>query len=234
MNKNSAELTETVSVSFVKDEAATSGAVLIIADHGKNAGYDRLYPDAGLDAVAAATGFKGKSGQKFSTFVSQGDAAVQLYVRARGDEDSFDYEMAVAETAKAMKGSGVETLTIHMGGADATADDAARAALGARLASYAFNRRKSKATLPKVKPLSAVRVAVDDPEAAHAAYDNYYGPIGDGMVFARDLVNEPPNLLYPETYKNRLETLSEFGLEVEVLNEATMEELGMEALLGVG
>lgn len=234
MNKNSAELTETVSVSFVKDEAASSGAALIIADHGANAGYDRLYPDAGLDAVAAATGFKGKPKQKFSTFVSRGDGAVQLFVRARGDAETFDYELAVAETAKAMKGSGVTELTIHLGGSDATADDAARAALGARLATYIFNRRKSKATLPKVKPLDTVRIATDDPEAAQAAYDNYYGPIGDGMVFARDLVNEPPNMLYPETYKNRLTELEAFGLEVEVLDEAQMEELGMEALLGVG
>ncbi|MGB6228800.1 MAG: leucyl aminopeptidase [Litorimonas sp.] len=233
-NFSSADLTETVDISFVKDASATTGAALVIADHGKGEGYDRLYADAGLDAVAKATGFKGKDGQKFSTFVTRGDDAVQVFVRARGKDEVFDYEMAVADTAKALRGSGVRELTIHLGGTSASADDAARAALGARLATYSFERHKSKATRSKVKALKTVKVATDDPAAARDAYDNYYGPVGDGMVFARDLVNEPPNVLYPETYKNRLETLSELGLEVEVLDEARMEELGMEALLGVG
>ncbi|MEM7729122.1 MAG: leucyl aminopeptidase [Pseudomonadota bacterium] len=232
-DKNSADLTDTVDVTFVKDAPATKGAALVIAGTGPDS-YGPHYADGGLGAVAKATGYKGKAGQSFSTFVTRGDEAVQVFVRARGKDDTFDYEMAVAETAKAMKGSGVRQLTIHLGGSDATADDAARAALGARLASYAFNRHKSKATLPKVLPVDTVRVATDDPEAAQQAYDNYYGPVGDGMIFARDLVNEPPNMLYPETYMNRLVSLESIGLEVEVLDEAQMEALGMEALLGVG
>lgn len=233
-DNNSADLTPTVTVNFVQDAAATQGAALVIADHGKNSGYDRLYPSAGLDAVAAATEFKGKSGQKFSTYVSTDNSAVKVFVRARGDAETYDYEMAVAETVKAMKGSGISDLTIHLGGSDASADDAARAALGARLAAYAFNRHKSKATLSKTKPLSAVHVATDDPAGAQAAYDNYYGPIGDGVVFARDLVNEPPNVIFPTNYAARLKTLSELGVDVEVLGEAEMKELGMWALLGVG
>ena len=232
LDKNSADLTETVDVTFVAEGAIRDGAALIIASGAD--GYEGLYPKAGLKAVAKATGFKGKSGQKFSTFAADGDDAVQIFVRARGSKDTFDYEMAVAETAKAMKGSGVQSLTIHLGGSDATADDAARAALGARLASYAFNRHKSKKTLPKTLPLKSVQVATDDPKAAQEAYDNYYGPVGDGVIFARDLVNEPPNVLYPETYKERLVSLKSLGLEIEVLDEDEMEDLGMEALLGVG
>jgi leucyl aminopeptidase len=233
-DNNSADLTETVTVTFVKDAAATQGAALVIADHGKDSGYDRLYSDAGLEAVAQATDFKGKPGEKFSTYVSSGDAAVKVFVRARGTSDTYDYEMAVAETVKAMSGSGIRDLTIHLGGSDASADDAARAALGARLAAYKFNRHKSKATLSKTKPLTAVHIATDDPDGAQAAYDNYYGPIGDGVVFARDLVNEPPNVIFPGNYAARLQTLSDLGVKVEVLGEAEMEKLGMWALLGVG
>lgn len=233
-DNNSADLTPTLSVTFVKDDAVRSGAALIIADHGKGAGYDRLYPDAGLDAVAGATGFKGKSGQSFSTFYSDGDSAVKLFVRARGSDAQYDYELAVAETVKALKGSGLELLTIHLGNSDATADDAARAALGARLATYQFNRHKSKATLSKKAPLKTIQIATDDPDGAQAAYDNYYGPVGDGIVFARDLVNEPPNVIYPENYAARLKTLSDLGVTVEILGEAEMEKLGMWALLGVG
>lgn len=228
------DLTQTVDVSFVKDAPAKSGAALIVADHGQGQGYDRLYPDAGLDAVAAATGFKGKTGERFSTYVSVGSKAVQLFVHARGQDETFNYEMPVAKTAKALRGSGTRELTIHLGGSSATPDDAARAALGARLASYSFNKHKSKATAPKKPELKTVRVSTDDPAAARKAYENYYGPVGDGIILARDVVNEPPNVLYPKAYAARLKAFKDQGLKVEVLSEAKMEKLGMEALLGVG
>lgn len=228
------ELTETVDVSFVKDAPAKNGAAIMIVDHGQGQGFDRLYPDAGLDEVATATNFKGKTGESFSTYVSVGQKAVRLFVHARGSEETFDYEMAVAKVAKELRGSGIQELTIHLGSSNASPDDAARAALGARLASYSFNKNKSKATLPKKAPLKTVRVATDDPTAARKSYDNYYGPVGDGVILARDLVNEPPNILYPKSYAERLKAFKDQGLKVEVLSEAKMEKLGMNALLGVG
>ena len=230
----SPELTDTVTVSFVKDAPAKSGAALLIVDHGVDKGFDRLYPDAGLEAVASATGFKGKSGDKFSTYVMSGKKAVQLFVMARGTEDVFDYENAVATIAKSLRGSDVSDLTVHLGGLSVTPDEAARAALAARLASYRFSKNKSKATLPKKSDLKSVRVATDDAAAARKAYDNYYGPVGDGMILARDVVNEPPNMLYPKSYAARLKAFKDQGLKVEVLSEARMEKLGMNALLGVG
>ena len=223
------ELTETVSVTFADDAPATSGAALVISKDGDSA----HYPDAGLKAVAKATDFKGKAEDMFSTYSPSGDGAVRVFVVGRGKSDTFDYEMAVAKVSKALRGSGVTDLTIHLGGTSATADDAARAALGARLASYTFDRHKTK-TKSKKAQLRNVTVATDDPDAARAAFDNYYGPLGDGIVFARDLVNEPPNVIYPQPYAERLSKLEDLGLSVEVLGEDKMTELGMNALLGVG
>ncbi len=224
-------VTETIDVEFVSDAAATEGAALVIATKGK---FGPHYTHAGLDAVAKATGFSNKTGQTFSTYAADGNSAVRVFVQARGSNDVFDYEMAVAKTAKALRGSGTGSLTVHLAGSDSSPDDAARAAVGARLATYSFNRHKSKATAPKKPALKRVRIACDDPAAARDAYDNYYGPVTDGIVFARDLVNEPPNVIYPENYAARLRGLTDLGVEVEVLGEAEMEELGMHSLLGVG
>ena len=74
----------------------------------------------------------------------------------------------------------------------------------------------------------------DDPKAAKKAYENFYGPAGDGVVLARDLVNAPPNEIYPKAYADRIEGLRDLGLEVEVLGEKELNKLGMHALLGVG
>ena len=58
--------------------------------------------------------------------------------------------------------------------------------------------------------------------------------LANGVFLARDLVFEPANKLFPAEFASRCSALSALGLEVEILDEAAMEKLGMGALLGVG
>ena len=58
--------------------------------------------------------------------------------------------------------------------------------------------------------------------------------LANGVFVARDLVFEPANKLFPESFASRCSQLKDLGLEVEILDEAAMEKLGMGALLGVG
>jgi len=53
-------------------------------------------------------------------------------------------------------------------------------------------------------------------------------------ALARDLVNEPANVLFPTEFAARAKELTKLGVKVEVLGEKAMEKLGMGALLGVG
>jgi len=55
-----------------------------------------------------------------------------------------------------------------------------------------------------------------------------------GTNFARDLVSEPPNVLFPKEYVNRLVRLKKLGVKVTVYNEVQLNKLGMNSLLGVG
>ncbi len=214
-------------VTFSSPGAAKKGAALVISASG----VDHAYDSDVVKAAAKGASFHGKSGDGFSTYVESG---VRLFLRGRGDKDVFDYEICAAKVAKSLRGSGVKQLTIHLDGTDASADDAARAALGARLASYVWDKHKSKATKSKKAPLDSITIVSDNPKAARAAYKNYYGPSGDGVVLARDLVNAPPNEIYPKAYADRIKGLSDLGLEVEVLGEKQLNKLGMHALLGVG
>ena len=61
-----------------------------------------------------------------------------------------------------------------------------------------------------------------------------YHSIETGVNFTRDLVSEPPNVLYPKEYVNRLLKLKKYGIKVEVYNENKLKRLGMNSLLGVG
>ena len=75
----------------------------------------------------------------------------------------------------------------------------------------------------RVADPSAVKKALKAREAVAA-----------GVLLARDLVNEPPNVLYPEEFAERAAKLEKLGVEVEILDEKQLKKIGMRALLGVG
>ncbi len=102
-------------------------------------------------------------------------------------------------------------------------------ALGVALRGYAFTARKSE----QPDPLGAATLMVKEPAEAEAAFAAGRA-VAEGVTFTRDLVSEPANVLSTTEFAARLEALREIGLEVEVLDEAELEKLGMGALLGVG
>ncbi|SLN29802.1 Cytosol aminopeptidase [Roseivivax jejudonensis] len=104
----------------------------------------------------------------------------------------------------------------------------AEIALGLILRSYAFTARKSEpATTPE-----PVAVHVAKPDAARSAFAATRA-VAEGVAFTRDLVSEPSNVLSTTEFAARLAALRDLGLEVEVIDEAEMERLGMGAYLAV-
>ena len=112
------------------------------------------------------------------------------------------------------------------------ADSGAHAAMGARLAAYRFDTYRTKLK-PEQKPsLTGVEISMEAPATARARAEKD-AAIVEGVFFARDLVNEPANILFPVSFAERLRDLETLGVEVEVLEPETMAKLGMGALLGV-
>ncbi len=225
-------------VSFVSDAPVTGGTAIVPVFKGNAVfGAGQAYvaaTDGGFSAAAKAAHFDGESGQEFDMFAPVGSEVDRLRFVGCGEKDKFDAEMFAAGATKALLMSRETTFTFHLGGLDLTADDAARAAVGARLAAYRFDNYRTKLPASKKPALTTIRVSFDDEKSAAASYDNFHGPNCDGHIFARDLVNEPPNKLFPKSYADRIKKLENLGLKVEVLGEKRMAALGMHALLGVG
>ncbi len=109
---------------------------------------------------------------------------------------------------------------------------AAHAAFGARLRSYRFDKYRTKLK-PEQKPaLKNMSVLCSDTAKARKAYAAL-DKLSDGVFFTRDLVSEPPNVIYPETLAAQCNALKNLGVKVEILDEKQMKRLGMGALLGV-
>ena len=110
---------------------------------------------------------------------------------------------------------------------------AVRIGYGARLGGYRFDKYRTKQK-PTDKPtLARVVIAAKGAAAARRAFAPL-DAVADGVFLTRDLVSEPANVLYPESFAAQCRKLRNHGLEVEVLGEARMEKLAMGALLGVG
>ncbi|MDF0600882.1 leucyl aminopeptidase [Psychromarinibacter sp. C21-152] len=99
--------------------------------------------------------------------------------------------------------------------------------LGLALRVYAFADHLTK----DADPEGGVTVMVSKPEEVSA---EAVTALVEGVFFTRDLVNEPANVLTTTEFASRLEGLKELGVEVEVLDEAELEKLGMRTLLAVG
>jgi len=111
-------------------------------------------------------------------------------------------------------------------------------ALGALLRSYEFKKYKTKKKKnngeeENDEEPSHLRFLCHDAEAAKAAFEARQA-IGAGVTLARDLVNEPANILTPEEFAERISALSSEGLEIEILDKDALGQIGMSALLAVG
>jgi leucyl aminopeptidase len=130
--------------------------------------------------------------------------------------------------------AGEATIMAEFGSGALKAEQIADLALGVRLRAYRFDRYKTKRKDGEERADTlAINFACANPAAAERAWSRATG-VADGVVLARDLINEPANVLYPGEFARRASGLRKLGVNVEVLDVPAMRKLGMCALLGVG
>jgi len=100
---------------------------------------------------------------------------------------------------------------------------------GLKLKSYKFNIYKSK------KDINLISINLIGNKNKISALDQLkFKALEEGTFFARDLVSEPGNILHPDEYAKRLNSLKKDGLKINIYDEKKLKKLGMNALLGVG
>jgi leucyl aminopeptidase len=111
--------------------------------------------------------------------------------------------------------------------------DAAAAVEGLILGSYRFTEFRSAKTAPKEPGLAKITVLSTDKDAKKKA--SHAAAVATAVATARDLVNTPPSHLYPAEFANRAKALGESaGLDVEVLDDKTLQKAGYGGVIGVG
>ena len=129
--------------------------------------------------------------------------------------------------------SGESHAVIDLTGLGYDDDAAARVALAAALRAFRYDRYKTRLKDNQKPTLKKVTI-VGGGEGAARRWEGRYAAVYEGVLLTRELVTEPANVIYPQSFVERvLASIEGSGLEVEVLDGPAMAELGMGALLGV-
>ena len=224
-------------IEFVGAPSGSAAVAVVVFEGAKLAGPAAAWDKAAGGALGRAIGagrFTGAKGQSLVLTAPAGLEATHLVAIGGGKKDGFDdlaLEHAAASAYGQVKASGTKALAIDL--TDLTPEQAARAAFAVRLGAYRFDKYRTTEK-PEAKPsVKTVQIVAGNAAAAKKAF-GAFSAVADAVVFARDLVTEPSNVLYPEEYARRCKALEKLGLEVEVLGEKEMTKLGMGSLLCVG
>ncbi|HEY2134627.1 MAG TPA: leucyl aminopeptidase [Xanthobacteraceae bacterium] len=229
-------------VGFAPFAAPADGVLVVFCDDSLKLGSATrrlLGPAADLVARAsAADRFKGKSGGALDLVAPGGLKVARLIVIGCGKPAEMkrkDFvKLGGIAMGKVPSNAGAATIVAELPDKAMTAEHAADLALGVRLRGYTFDRYKTKRRDDDDKPQAVkVTIGVADVARARAAWVAK-GTLADSVLLARDLINEPANVLFPVEFARRAGSLKRLGVAVDVLDVAAMKRLGMNALLGVG
>ncbi len=232
-------MSRAVEISFVRS-ARPGGLAILLAAEGPKLGSaaSEVDPAGNLARAAGVAAYKGKARAVLDVLAPQGSAADRVLVMGLGDPAKHQPD-AWTRLGGAMAGrfgnASKVTVWLDAPGAEIGAAEAVAVAQGMLLRAYAFDRYKTKKGEDDNgdKP-GLVKVAIVTP-AATAAKKLFPAAeaVAGGVALARDLVNEPANMLGPVEFAEKARQLSALGVKVEILTEKEMRKLGMGSLLGV-
>jgi leucyl aminopeptidase len=224
-------------------DPGASGALLVFVGEGGqlSAGAQAVERAGGgqLGRAMKAANFTGKKGKIIELLAPAGLGASRLLVAGIGETPQAD-----ARTFEDLGGEAVariqtaeETLAADFSGmadlAVGTDVAAAHFAHGAELRAFRFDAYRTRMKEEQKAKLKAVQL-VGAPEVT-AAHGERLAKVAAGVAFAKELITEPGNIIYPESFVARARAAVEpLGVTVTVLDEKALAELGAGSMLGVG
>lgn len=190
--------------------------------------------------AASASGFSGKRGESTSVTAPKSVKSDRILLVGTGNPKALDETClqrlggALVPLLNSARATSATVLIEELKGCPLTpAAAVAHMAHGAVLRSYRFDKYLTKQKAEQKPTLGALTFGVANAKACAKPFAELEA-LQRAISLTRDLVNEPANVIYPETMADACRELAKLGLEVEVLDEPELYELGFGALLGVG
>ena len=194
----------------------------------------------GLSRAIKASRFQGKTGQSLAVVTPAGTRLDRLLIVGLGKAKDVNEQSLCKLGGRiyaSLAASGSKAATILVDPLEGSTLNPARIAAaiaeGAQLRSYRFDKYHTKSENDSKPTLTTLTLRCRGSAKAKAEF-RVRDKIVQGVFMTRDLVTEPPNVIYPDSLAKRCKELTKLGVKVEVLGEPQMRRLGMGALLGVG
>jgi leucyl aminopeptidase len=221
-------------IAFTKPALPKSGAlVLLVAEGDAPSGLWQQADEATGGAIARALDvakFKGVKGKSVS-ILAPGAGLSRVLAVGLGKVDALT-PLAAEEAGGSIVASLGGEPSISIAAAGLTPTLAAHLAMGATLRAYRFDRYRTKEKAEDKPKLDKVTLMLADATAAKTAYTPLRA-VAEGVFISRDLVSEPPNVLHPVEFADRIRKLSDLGLKISVFGPKEMTKLGFGCLMGV-
>ncbi len=191
-----------------------------------------------IRAAAKASNFRGAQRTALDILAPAGlDASRLVVIGVAPGKDNAPVDFIILGGFTFGKVTGAKRVEVAFEAPSGMWDGPAAAdfALGLRLRGYRFDKYKTRKKDPEDDNIEAPDFVIGSSHAvaARTAAQERFA-VAEGVELARNLVNEPPNVLFPVEFADRAKTLEKLGVEVEALDEKAMGKLGMNALLAVG
>jgi len=177
--------------------------------------------------LAAHPDFKAEAGEVITAVVSDGICTRVGLAGVGKSRNQSSLETVGGKIMGKVMASKIKTVFLD---GKLKAADAAAIATGARLRAYEFQTYKTKkkeSALPETFTLTG--------GAPAQKIFSEYAITAEAVHWARDLVNEPSNVLYPDSFAKRVaDKLKPLGVKITIMNEEQLEKKGFGAMIAVG
>ena len=233
-----------LSIKFSTDKLQKTGVLVLVVAANDKWGELAIELDkqtgGQLSRAVKAADFTGKRDKSLKIPAPEKTSLSQVILFGAGDPAELnptELELIGGKIAGLLQSLKINSASIYsdLVGTDGleNSETAAFIGSGARLRVYNFDRYKTKKKTAAKEKLASITVLTSAATAARKAYSGLEA-IAVGVHMARDLVNEPGNVLTPPEFAARAKALEELGVKVQILSEKQMEKLGMGSLLSVG
>ncbi len=224
-------------ITFSRSTKQPSGiAVILSGSDGKgSSGSEYADPEDVAARAAKIAAFSGKQLATVDVIAPAGSSADRILIVGTGEADARDEQFWIrlgGRICGAVKNAKRVTVWLDMQGSKSTPQEAVNVALGIMMRAYRFDTYKSKKN-DDDKPKNVKFTIITSSATSAKRLLPQAEAVAGGVALARDLVNEPANILGPVEFAAHAKALARLGVKVDVLTEREMKKLGMGALLGV-
>ena len=225
-------------ITFSRSTKQTAGLAVVLSagDGTLSSGAAGADPEGVLARAGKVAGFSSKQLTSVEVLTPFGSNADRLIAAGIGEPDARDEQFWTKLGGKicgSAKRSRKVTVWLDRPDEKPSADEAAGIALGIMLRAYRFDAYKTKKPDEDKRPDQVKFTIVTSAATTARRLFAEVEAVAGGVALARDLVNEPANVLGPAEFAAKARELGGLGVKVEVLTEREIKKLGMGALLGV-